>query len=163
MKPNYSKVTFETLRDANVVLPHEREAYIAKVFRQAGVRFPNRKAGWLTKNVGILETLGGLESAKEKLKAALGVSGKIAFLTVFVGVSKKYARNIMMDIYHPEFRRTVAIDLRIQKVSNALKLKLTSYEKEEQFYIGVADATGLEPWELDRLLYNYTQDVIDAL
>ena len=60
-----------------------------------------------------------------------------------------------MDVYHPEFRESIAVDDRIQKLSYAMGCEFASYEDHERFYLDVAHEAGLEGWELDRLIYNY--------
>ena len=157
---NYSKVVYSALQR---VSPRLRRAHIARVFRDAGVRYAERKSSWLNENVNIVKELGGLDSVKQELEGAYRMSGKIALLTKFKGVSKKYARNIMMDVYHPEFRNCIAVDARIKSVSKALGLKFSTYEEEEQFYIDAAKAAHLQPWELDRIIFNFKEDVVDAL
>jgi len=157
---NYSQVVYSSLQK---VSPRKRKAHIARVFRDAGVRYAERKAGWLNENIKVAKELGGLDSVKQELEGAYRMSGKIALLVKFKGVSKKYARNIMMDVYHPEFRNCIAVDARIKSISKALKLKFSGFEEEEQFYIDSAKAARLQPWELDRVMYNFTKAVIDAL
>jgi hypothetical protein len=157
---NYSRVEFSALQK---VPPRSRIAHIARVFRDSKVSYANKKAAWLAVNVKNVEALGGLASVKQELDGAYRMSGKIALLMTFKGVSKKYARNIMMDVYHPEFRNCIAVDARIKSASRALGLKFSTFEQEEQFYIGAANASRLQPWELDRVIYNFTRDVIDAL
>jgi thermostable 8-oxoguanine DNA glycosylase len=157
---NYSKVVFSALQK---VSPRWRREHIARVFRDAGVRYAERKAGWLAENMKVVKELGGLDSVKEKLEGAYRMSGKIALLMTFKGISKKYARNIMMDVFHPEFQDCIAVDARIKSITKALGLKFSTYEEEERFYIDSAKAARLQPWELDRVLYNFTRDVIDAL
>jgi hypothetical protein len=44
-----------------------------------------------------------------------GRDGKIAFLKTFHGIGDKYARNILMDVYHREFRDSIAYDERLKK------------------------------------------------
>jgi hypothetical protein len=156
---NYSKVAYPALQK---VSPRWRKEHIAKVFRSAGIRYAERKAGWLNENVNVMRKLGGLDSAKRELEGAYKMSGKIALLTTFKGISKKYARNMMMDVYHPEFQNCIAVDARIKKVSKALGLRFSTFEEEEQFYIASAKAARLQPWELDRVIYNFTNDVIHA-
>jgi hypothetical protein len=157
---NRSRVEFTALQK---VPTRRRIAHIARVFRDSQVSYANKKAAWLNENVKNVEALGGLDSVKQKLEGAYRMSGKIALLATFKGVSKKYARNMMMDVYHPEFRNCIAVDVRIKKVSKALGLRFSTYEEEEQFYIDSAKAARLQPWELDRVMYNFTRDVIDAL
>ncbi|HYL31506.1 MAG TPA: hypothetical protein VEU27_16450 [Gemmatimonadales bacterium] len=57
----------------------------------------------------------------------------------------------MMDVYHEEFRDSIAVDGRISAISAVLGLRFTSYAEEEAFYIEVAKEAGLNGWELDRL------------
>lgn len=64
-----------------------------------------------------------------------------------------------MDIHHPDVRETIALDTRIQNISEGLGLDDGTYESEEEFYKGVAAEVGLSPWELDRLLYRYTAEI----
>jgi endonuclease III len=153
-------VEFSALQN---VPTRRRIAHIARVFRDSKVSYANKKAAWLTENVKNVEALGGLNSAKQKLDGAYRMSGKIALLMTFKGISKKYARNMMMDVYHPEFRNCIAVDARIKSVSKALGLKFSTFEEEEQFYIDTAKAARLQPWKLDRVIYNFTSDIIDAL
>ena len=68
-----------------------------------------------------------------------------------------------MDAHHREFRDSIAYDERLKKVAKALGLKFGRYEEAEQFFLDVADASGLNGWELDRLLYNGTDDVLDQI
>jgi hypothetical protein len=64
-----------------------------------------------------------------------------------------------MDIFHPDFQDTIALDARINSISNELGVEFDSYEEHEQFYVDVAERLGMTVWELDRLLYRYTDDV----
>ena len=48
--------------------------------------------------------MGGPERAKELLLAQPDRDAKIKFLKAFPGIGPKYARNIMMDVYHRQFR-----------------------------------------------------------
>ena len=43
------------------------------------------------------------------------------------GIGDKYARNIMMDVYHEDFRDSIAVDARIKAVSERLGLSFASY------------------------------------
>jgi hypothetical protein len=82
---------------------------------------------------------------------------------MFPGIGPKYARNIMMDVYHDDFRESIALDVRIQAISKALGLSFPSYAAQEQFYLDVAHEAGLNGWELDRLLFNFRQVVMQRL
>ena len=48
-----------------------------------------------------------------------------------------------MDIGHPDFRNSIALDSRIRKVTQALGLHFDGYETEEAFYLGVAAQMGI--------------------
>jgi len=60
-----------------------------------------------------------------------------------------------MDIYDPSFRDTVALDVRARKITDALGYSFQSYEEEERFFQEIAKKAGREPWEVDRLLYQF--------
>jgi hypothetical protein len=85
-----------------------------------------------------------------------GREAKIAFMKRFHVVGPKYARNIWIDAYHPDFRNTIAVDLRIRKITEALGHSFKTYEEEERLYQDIAKAADLQGWEVDRLLYKYT-------
>jgi hypothetical protein len=72
-----------------------------------------------------------------------------------VGIGKKYARDMMMDAYHPDFHDSVALDSRVKSITDALGLTFGSYEDHEQFYMDVGRRAGLNGWEVDRVLYNF--------
>lgn len=81
----------------------------------------------------------------------------------FKGIGDKYARNIGMDVFHPDFRDTIALDDRIDSVSDELGVEFESYEKHEQFYVDIADRLDMTAWELDRLLYRYIDEITDEI
>jgi hypothetical protein len=141
----------------------ERKKYIEEVLRKANVRFPSKKAMWLQEDLNILAQLGGPEQAKAAFEREPGAASKMKFLERFYGIGKKYARNIPMDVYHPEFHSCIAVDARIKALSKHLGLRFPTYEAEEQFYLSVAERAGIEGWDLDRLLYHFEADVSTAL
>ena len=49
----------------------------------------------------------------------------------------------MVDVYHEEFRDSIAVDGRIIAISAVLGLRFTSYAEEEAFYVEVAKEAGL--------------------
>jgi hypothetical protein len=69
----------------------------------------------------------------------------------------------MMDAYHPDFRDSIALDVRVKKVADALGIDVAPYEAAEQFFIAAAARAGINRWELDRLLYTFTDDVLTAI
>lgn len=79
-----------------------------------------------------------------------GREAKIRFLESFPGIGPKYARNMMMDVYHEDFRDSIALDVRINV-------------EHEAFYRDAAREAGLNGWELDRLLFNYQSQVMARL
>jgi hypothetical protein len=69
----------------------------------------------------------------------------------------------MMDVYHPDFRNSIAVDARIKKITRTLGLTFRTYEEEEKFYLDVAERAGLKGWDLDRIMYRFRDSVIEGL
>jgi len=113
----------------------------------------------------LVKELGGPKRAKKQLSLQSGIEGKISFLERFPGIGPKYSRNIMMDVYHPEFRNGIAIDVRVKSISKLLGLtfKDSEYEAHEDFYRDVAANAGLNGWEFDRLIFNFTDELKEKL
>ena len=156
----YSKVRYHQLPDMEEA---ERTDRLEEVLLDAGVRFPNKKARYISTHVDRIEEMGGLESAQEEFEYMDGEEKKMQFLKGFKGIGDKYSRNIGMDLYHPDFRNTVAVDTRIGNVTAELEIDFNSYEREEEFYVSVAEQLSMTPWELDRTLYRYTDEVINEI
>lgn len=150
---NYRRVTYERLEEMPT---GRRPGHIEEVLREAKVRYPERKARYLSENVEIIREMGGLQAAREEALARPGAEAKIKFMKQFKGIGDKYARNIWMDARHPDFRDKVALDQRIRGITDLLGKDFESYEAEEAFYLEIAEEAGLTGWELDRLLYNFT-------
>ena len=131
--------------------------------RKAKVRYPARKAELLVENFEIVREMGGPKKARDLLLEQPGREGKMAFLMLFKNIGDKYSRDILMDCYHPEFRDSIALDTRVMGVTEALGLEFSSYEEHEGFYLDVARRAGLDGWTVDRLIYNYRDDVFAAL
>ena len=119
---------------------------------------PDKKAEYILGCYDLVAKLGGLIPTKRMLLTQSGRDAKIKFLKQFPGIGPKYARNIMMDVYHEDFRDSIAIDARIKAISEALDLSFKKYEEHEQFFLNVASKAGLNGWELDRLMYNFRED-----
>src|SRR5262249_1414982 len=100
--------------------------------------------------------MGGVEVATRTMLNLPTCDEKLRFMKSFDGIGEKYGRNVWMVIYDPSFRHTIAFDERLKKVAGALGLVNASYRQAESFYCAMAKDAGLEPWELDRLLYNFT-------
>lgn len=156
-RENYDRVTFGTLSRLG---PEARLRELEEVFLAAGVRYARMKADLMAENHDLVAEMGGPEEAKRLAFAQEGRAAKIAFMKRFRGIGDKYARNIWMDCYHPDFRDAVAVDERIKKVTEALGYSFAGYDDHERFYRGVAAEAALEPWEVDRLLYNHLDEFL---
>jgi hypothetical protein len=159
-KENYSKVTYRALSKLSFA---ERLATLKETMWAAKIRMPDKKAQWLVENFELIKEMGGLKSAKEALLSKPGRDEKIKFLKSFSGIGDKYARNILMDVHHPDFRDSIAIDSRIKRLSETLALNFDSYAEHEQFYLDVAHEAGLTGWDIDRLLFNFMGEVLEGL
>jgi hypothetical protein len=89
-----------------------------------------------------------------------GRESKLQSLKTFSGVGDKNAWNIMMTVYHEEFRDSIAIDARIKTLSLAWGFSFRSYTAHEAFYLSIAAYAGLNGWELDRLMFNFKKDFL---
>jgi hypothetical protein len=153
---NYSRVTYSALAQLPV---EERVTVVHEVCRAAKIRMPGMKARFILQCFEFVTRLGGPEATKAKLLAETGRDAKIRFLQTFPGIGPKYARNIMMDVYHEEFRDSIAIDVRIKAISELLGQTFGSYDEHEKFYLAVAADAGLNGWELDRLLFGFRPEI----
>lgn len=156
-KANYNLVTFEALSGLDSV---ERLKRLDKVLRASKVRMPGKKAAWLGLNHEMIVEMGGPEETRRQALAQDGRELKIAFLKRFPGIGDKYARNIWMDVYHPDFRDAIAVDERIKRITEALGYSLRNFAEHERFYQEIAKEVGLEGWEVDRLLYNHRDEFL---
>lgn len=159
-KNNYNRVTFEAIKG----IPAEnRQTEVSKVCRTARIRMPDKKAQYIIGCFKYVTELGGPVAAKAALLSKRGRDAKIQFLKAFPGIGDKYARNIMMDVYHDDFRDSIAIDTRIKSVTEKLGLTFRTYSEHEEFYLEVASQAGVNGWELDRIIYNYQTEVENNL
>jgi hypothetical protein len=157
---NYRKVTYEALDQLS---PEDRLFVLEETLRKAKVRMPAKKACWLNQNFEYINKMGGLAAVNSRLLNTPGRVQKIEFLKSFTGIGDKYARNIMMDVYHPDFRDSIAVDVRINSLSKALGLSFDSYSDHEKFYLDVAHEAGLNGWELDRIIFNFRDEIFARL
>lgn len=153
---NYNRLKFEELAQLS---PEARQSQVHRVCRRAGIRMPDRKANYILGCFSYVTRLGGPEVAKNHLLSLPGRDAKIRFLQCFPGIGPKYARNILMDVYHEDFRDSIALDTRIKSISTLLGLDFATYEEHEAFYVEVAHKAGLNGWELDRLLFEFLPSV----
>lgn len=157
---NYGKVTYGAL---SALSSEERVTVAEQTCRDAKVRMPATKARYIVGSFKLMSELGGPEAAKRMLLEREGRNAKVEFLKTFPGIGDKYARNIMMDVYHPDFRDSIAIDARIARISELLGLDFSTYAQHEEFYLQVARDARLNGWELDRLMFNFRDEFIDRL
>jgi hypothetical protein len=125
-KDNYNKVRYEALAK---LPPRARASQVERTCKAAKIRMPGRKAKYILNCFEQVKELGGPAAAKKRLLEQPGRDAKIRFLKSFSGIGDKYARNIMMDVYHEDFRDSIAIDARIKAVSQAWGLSFASYTK----------------------------------
>jgi len=154
---NYRQVTFEAIKKCAA---SRRLQQVEETLLAAKVRYPKRKAEHLVVNFALVEGMGGPVEARRQLLDQPGREGKMAFLKRFKGIGNKYARNILMDVYHPDFRNSIALDSRVRGISSALGLEFSNDQEHEEYYLGVAKKAGLNGWEVDRLLYNFRDKVL---
>lgn len=145
------------------LIPRAREEQLLNALRRAVVRMPARKTRWLVHNFTRVHQMGGVEKATQHMLSLSTRDDKLRFMKSFDGIGEKYGRNNWMVIYDPDFRDTVAVDERLKKVAKAIDFRINSYQHAEEFYIAIAREAGLEPWELDRLLYNFTDHFLNAV
>lgn len=143
--------------------PAAREERLLAALRKAKVRMQTVKAPQLAANLARIAEMGGAEQATRRMLSLPTRDEKFRFMRSFAGIGEKYGRNIWMDIYDPAFRDTVAVDERLKKVARALGFTGTRYRQAEAFYCAIARDADLEPWELDRLLYNFTDHFLGVV
>lgn len=142
--------------------PDERAARSEAVFRAAGVRYPRRKAAWLSAAFERVSSLGGTVAASRALVDARGRDAKLRFLKQFPGVGAKYARNLMMDLHDADFRESVAVDSRILAFARDVGLTVDRANLELRL-LDIARLAGIDGWTCDRVLFNWSAEVLSAL
>lgn len=157
---NYSRITYEVLEK---LTPKKRENIVHKTCKAAKIRMPDRKAKYILGCYAHIQEIGGLSHANNALFEQNGRECKINYLMKFPGIGPKYARNIMMDVYHEDFRNSIAIDVRIKSISEKLGVSFNSYAEHENFYLSAAKIAGINGWELDRLLFNYRDEFMSEI
>jgi hypothetical protein len=144
-----------------------REKQLRAALNEAAVRWADKKVPYLLANFCLVKSMGGPQKVQEDLDSLLTSEGIVDFLRKkFRGVGPKYARNIMMDGYHPKFRSSIAIDARIQKILKKAGRPFggnKDYGDAEQFLLAVAKEVRIEGWVLDRLLFLYNGEILDCI
>ena len=154
-KRNYNALRYDVLAGLSATA---RKQQVTMVCRAAGIRMPDKKATFIQGCFDAVRDMGGPEAAKQQLLSRKGRDAKIRFLKALPGIGDKYARNIMMDVYHEDFRNCIAVDARIKSISELLGLSFVGYEDHEAYYLDVARTVGLNGWELDRLMFNFLDE-----
>ncbi len=156
---NYKAVGYKTLAQ---LAPSARAVHVEVLCRRAGIRMPALKAKYILGCFQRVEEMGGPEAARARLLDLPGREAKMQFLDDFPGIGPKYSRNIMMDVYHEDFRESIAIDSRIMGIEKFHGLEFTRYEDHESFWLGVAHRAGLNGWELDRVMFGFQKEFLTA-
>lgn len=124
-------------------------------------RYWRRTGAFLERMYARLLQEGGPGVTRSNLAVMTGRE-TLTFWLAFDGVGPKYARNIMMDVYHPSFRQSYfAIDSRIQKLLPTLGYSGPKrYDAMEAFLTELAGEVGIDGWDMDRLLYQRHDDLV---
>jgi hypothetical protein len=157
---HYQRMTFEVLNES---APEERQRRLEETFRQAGVTAADQKAEWASDNHVRIATLGGIEKARKAALSQKGQRAKITFMKRFRGIGEKQAKSIWMDVFHQDFRNSIAIDERTRQVAAAAGHSFSSPEEQEKFFLEVAEESGLTGWEVDRLISTFRDHFLKAL
>lgn len=157
---NYNLVKYETLEPLSET---QRYQSIEKALMNSKVRFPRRKALLLAYNYELIQKIGGAKTVKSHLFSLDGYESKRRFLMQFKGIGPKYSRNIMMDIYHPESLWSIAIDSRLEAILKELGIPEKNHAVGEQFFLDVAKECHIDGWTIDRILYNFKDEVLRIL
>jgi hypothetical protein len=123
-------------------------------------RFWRQTAIWLEHAYLNVHAAGGPLAVRERL-SQMSANDVINYWKSFKGVKDKYARNIMMDIYHPNFRKDFfAIDSRLEALLPILGYAgQRNYLSMERFLLDLSREVGLNAWDLDRLLYSKHSEI----
>lgn len=152
----YDSIRYDALKELD---REERRQRLEDAVEQHQVNYPNQTIDWMLSNLETIDEYGGVKAATEAFERKETQEEKMKFLAQFKGIGDKYQRNIGMDIYHPDFRDTIAIDDRVQTISELLGVEFDGYNEHEEFYQSIAEDLNLEPWELDRLMYNFKAEL----
>jgi hypothetical protein len=146
-------VSYEALRNMSA---RKREGTILNALRSAKVRMQTLKAPQLARNWAKIESMGGVRKVSRTMLALPSRAEKIKFAKSFHGIGQKYGRNVWMDIYDDDFRDSIAIDVRLKRIARSIGFNGTRYCESEDMFRDLARDAGLDAWELDRLLYGFT-------
>ena len=109
---------------------------------------------------------GGPKVAASRYEGLQTGKARIKFLHTFKGVGAKYSRNIPMDIYDEFVLDSAALDSRLNELLDMIDgvPAKSPYERRENYLRSVCAEAGLpNMWYLDRLLYNFNDEVKSRL
>lgn len=155
---NYNELRYERLQQIKTRIG--RLNHVKIICRDAKVRMPDMKAQYICDCFEKIEKSGGYKKVKAELLSLTDHDSMIDYLKEFSGIGEKYARNMMMDVYHPYFRDSIAVDARMKSILHELGVKTSNYREQETFLLEVAKLAGLSGWELDRLMYGYLNEFL---
>lgn len=151
-------VSFSVLRKLK---PSARQKRLLTTLKKAGVRYAAKKSEQLAANFQQIQDRGGVESETKRALSLEGRETKRNYFLGFAGIGPKYANNVWMDIYDPDFRECVAVDARLASVFR--ELGLDDSVDCHQFFRELAREANLEAWEVDRLLFWFNDYFIAAI
>ena len=138
----------------------QRKETIRKYSKENGVRFPNMKTDHIDEAFQIIANKGGLKAVSATAISLPSQKEKIEFLKQFKGIGNKYARNAWMDLHDTDFINSIAVDSNINKILDKLGLSGDDYLVQERKLVSIAKAAGMTGWELDRILYKFTDSFL---
>ena len=139
----------------------QRKKIIEKLVKSNGLRYPNKKAQWINDSFELIAGLGGARAATSLAGTLSNKSEKLEFMKQFKGFGDKYARNAWMDLCDSDFANTIAVDSNLNKILDKLGLLVATYLVQEKKLVSIAKSAGITGWELDRLLYKFTNQFLE--
>jgi hypothetical protein len=137
----YRRVTFEALSKLDT---QERLRVLREVFLAAKVRYAVMNAKLMARNYDLVAKMGGPEEATRQALAHDGKEAKITFMIRFYGIGPKYARNIWMDAYYPDFYDSIAVELFVRAFSHVKPIP-SHFLYPPQHRLGGGAGTSAEP------------------
>lgn len=138
----------------------QRRATIQKYSKLNDVLYYNKAAKWIDEAFQFIAKKGGLKAVSATAISLPDREEKIEFLLQFKGIGNKYARNAWMDLHDTDFINSIAVDSNIKQILNKLGLSGEDYLVQERKLVSIAKAAGMSGWELDRILYNFTDSFL---
>jgi endonuclease III len=159
-RDNYNQVTFDALEKLSSV---ERALIVKEFCQTTQVSMQEMKANFILGCFNVINEMGGLKQVTKNLLSAEGRRGKIRFLLQFPGIGHKYSKLIVMAMQNQDYSDRISIENRKKAIANAIGLSNEQIKESQYFFLDVATAAGLNGWELDHLIDNFTNDFICAI